>query len=87
MKSSTYNIHEAKTNLSKIINQVEEGEVIYLARAGKVVAELKAVKVSGHKMKLGTLQHLELSEDWDSDKTNKEVEELMTKENPLNSPE
>ncbi len=37
----TYNMHEAKTNLSKIVNEVNEGETVYLAKAGKVVAEIK----------------------------------------------
>jgi prevent-host-death family protein len=31
----TYNIHEAKTNLSKILNEVREGETVYIAKAGK----------------------------------------------------
>ncbi len=39
-----YNIHEAKTNLSKIISMVQEGETVYLAKAGKIVAEVKPVK-------------------------------------------
>lgn len=37
----TVNIHEAKTNLSKLIAAVEErGEVIRICRNGKLVAEL-----------------------------------------------
>lgn len=34
------NIHEAKTRLSKLIEAVEAGEEIILARAGKPVAKL-----------------------------------------------
>ena len=34
------NIHEAKTNFSKLISQVESGEEIIIARGGKPVAKL-----------------------------------------------
>jgi prevent-host-death family protein len=34
------NIHEAKTNLSKLVKQVENGEEVVLARGGKPVARL-----------------------------------------------
>jgi prevent-host-death family protein len=34
------NIHEAKTHLSRLIEQVEAGEEITLARAGRPVAKL-----------------------------------------------
>lgn len=35
-----FNIHEAKTNLSSIIAQVEAGEDVVIMRAGKPVARL-----------------------------------------------
>jgi prevent-host-death family protein len=35
-----FNIHEAKTNLSSLIQQVEAGEDIVIMRAGKPVARL-----------------------------------------------
>lgn len=34
------NVHEAKTNLSKLLEQVERGEEIVIARAGQPVAKL-----------------------------------------------
>lgn len=43
----TVNIHEAKTQLSRLINQVTLGESIIIARAGRPVAQLiplKAIK-------------------------------------------
>lgn len=36
------NIHEAKTNLSQLLKQVNEGQEIIIARAGKPVARLVA---------------------------------------------
>jgi prevent-host-death family protein len=39
----TVNIHTAKTNLSSLIAEVEAGEEIVIARAGKPVARLVPV--------------------------------------------
>lgn len=45
------NVHEAKTHLSKLLDRVEKGEEILLARNGKPVAKLipasKAPRVPG----------------------------------------
>lgn len=40
----TVNIHTAKTTLSKLIADVENGEEVVIARAGKPVARLVAAK-------------------------------------------
>lgn len=37
------NIHDAKTNLSKYVHMVEQGEVIQLCRRNEPVAEIKQV--------------------------------------------
>lgn len=37
---STYNVHEAKTHLSKLLEAVERGESVTIARAGTPVADL-----------------------------------------------
>ena len=36
----TVNVHEAKTRLSELLERVEAGEVIIIARAGKPIAQL-----------------------------------------------
>jgi prevent-host-death family protein len=41
---STVNIHEAKTQLSKLIARVEAGEEIVIARDGSPVARLVAIQ-------------------------------------------
>jgi prevent-host-death family protein len=38
--SDTVNIHEAKTHLSRLVERVESGEEIVVARAGRPVARL-----------------------------------------------
>ncbi|MEI6071845.1 MAG: type II toxin-antitoxin system prevent-host-death family antitoxin [Verrucomicrobiae bacterium] len=40
MQGAPVNIHEAKTHFSKLIERVQEGEVIVVAKAGKAVARL-----------------------------------------------
>ena len=40
MAESSVNIHEAKTHLSRLIERVESGEEIVIARAGRPVARL-----------------------------------------------
>lgn len=40
------NVHEAKTNLSKLLQAVEQGEKVVIAKNGKPVAELSSVEPS-----------------------------------------
>lgn len=40
MSEAMVNVYEAKTNLSKLLNRVEQGEEIVLARSGRPVARL-----------------------------------------------
>jgi prevent-host-death family protein len=37
---ATVNVHDAKTHFSKLLNRVESGEEIVIAKAGKPVARL-----------------------------------------------
>jgi antitoxin (DNA-binding transcriptional repressor) of toxin-antitoxin stability system len=39
----TYNIHDAKTNLSKLIEQALNGEAFVIARAGKPLVKVMAI--------------------------------------------
>jgi prevent-host-death family protein len=41
--STTVNIHEAKTHLSRLLEQVRNGEEVVIAKAGKPVARLVAI--------------------------------------------
>ena len=44
---TTVNVHEAKTNLSKLLVKVEAGEEVVIARNGKPVARLVKCKPKG----------------------------------------
>lgn len=47
------NIHEAKTQLSRLLEEVEAGERIVIARAGEPVAVLSPYKAAVRKRRLG----------------------------------
>ena len=47
------NVHEAKTDLSKLLEAVEDGERVIIARAGEPVAVLVPYKAAVRKRKLG----------------------------------
>ncbi len=51
----TINIHEAKTHLSRLVEEASEGEEIVIAKAGKPVARLVPVEKTSKRRKLGIL--------------------------------
>ena len=69
-----YNIHEAKTQLSRIIERVEQGEEVVLSRAGKPVAKVVPLTARVRRTGRGSLKGaLFLSDDWDSAETNEAI--------------
>jgi prevent-host-death family protein len=42
--AGTFNVHEAKTQLSRLLERAERGEEIIIARAGRPVAKLVAIE-------------------------------------------
>lgn len=70
----TFNIHEAKTHLSRIIERVERGEEVVISRAGTPVAKLVPLPRDALRRGRGMLQgRLTLAEDWDSVEVNKSI--------------
>lgn len=66
------NIHEAKTNLSRLIEKTLAGEDVIIAKAGKPVAKLVAYKEKVKPRKFGLLK----GKIWISDDFNDEDEEI-----------
>jgi prevent-host-death family protein len=61
------NIHEAKTHLSRLVEQAVEGRQVVIAKAGKPVARLVAVKKTRKKRTLGFLAgKLRIPKDFDA---------------------
>jgi prevent-host-death family protein len=72
------NIHEAKTNFSKLLARVSQGEEITIARAGKPVAKLVPVKPEPAQRPLGIFK----GQIWmapDFDETSEEIIDLFYK--------
>jgi prevent-host-death family protein len=64
----TINVHEAKTHLSRILDQVAAGESVIIGKAGKPVAVLSPYAPSHKARKPGTLKgRIRISDDFDSD--------------------
>jgi prevent-host-death family protein len=74
----TFNIHEAKTHLSKLIERVAAGEEVVIAKAGKPVAKLVPYTENKEPRKIGAWKgKVWLAPDWDSDETNEEIARLF----------
>jgi len=69
-----FNIHDAKTNLSRIIDRVEHGEEIIISRAGRPVAKVIPLEGRVQRRGRGSLRgKLVLASDWDSDTVNESI--------------
>jgi prevent-host-death family protein len=67
-------VHEAKTQLSRLLDLVEDGEEIIIRRHGKPVARLTAL-ASPRKSPLGAMRgEFELPEGWDRPLTSEEAD-------------
>lgn len=72
--SSQFNIHDAKTNLSRIIDRVEHGEEIIISRAGTPVAKVVPLVRTVNRAGRGSLRgQLVLGPGWDSDEVNEAI--------------
>ncbi len=49
------NIYEAKTRLSRLVEEAASGEDVVIARAGRPVARLTRLQKAGQKRRLGLL--------------------------------
>lgn len=73
------NIHYAKTHLSKLIEQAENGEEVIVARNGKPAIQLTPVPKKGKKRSIlgAGIGKIWISDDFNSPETNKEIEDLF----------
>lgn len=61
------NIHEAKTNLSRIVEEVAAGEEIIIAKAGKPKIKLVPIRKNKKIIKFGALKgKIRISNDFDA---------------------
>nr|WP_296076281.1 type II toxin-antitoxin system prevent-host-death family antitoxin [uncultured Actinoplanes sp.] len=72
--AAQFNIHEAKTNLSRIIDRVERGEEIIISRSGTPVAKVIPLNRRVDRVGRGSLAgQLTMADDWDSPDVNEAI--------------
>ena len=63
---NTVNIHEAKTQLSRLVDRAARGEAFVIAKAGKPLVKVSAVDVPSEPKRLGFLKgEIEVPDDFD----------------------
>ena len=64
----TINMHEAKTHLSRIVEQVEKGESVIIGKAGKPMAILSPYVSEAKSRKPGSMKgRIWIADDFDAD--------------------
>jgi prevent-host-death family protein len=72
--AASYNIHDAKTQLSRIIERVEQGEEVVISRAGTPVAKVVPLTGTVNRRGRGMLRgRLRMAEDWDPAEVNESI--------------
>ncbi len=65
--ATTVNIHEAKTHLSRLVDEVAAGAEIIIAKAGKPMARLAPISAPVRKKRLGLLKgKIKMPEDFNA---------------------
>lgn len=67
MSNATVTIYEAKTHLSRLVDQAAAGEEIIIARGGKPVARLSQLVEPARKLRFGVLKgQVRIAADFDA---------------------
>ena len=62
-----FNIHEAKTHFSKLVDAVMQGEEIVIAKAGKPAVKLVPISPHSPKLRFGVLKgKIKIADDFDA---------------------
>ena len=73
-----FNVHQAKTNLSRLLALVERGEEVTIMRGGEPVADLVRHRRKVGRRTLGALAGtISLPEGWDAPMTNEQANRFL----------
>ncbi len=73
-----FNVHEAKSNLSRLLALVERGEEVTIMRGGEPVADLVRHRRKSGRRKLGVLAGtISLPEGWDAPMTDDQADRFL----------
>ena len=71
---ASYNVHEAKSNLSRLLKKTAQGEQVIIMRDGEPVAELIPYRKSRKKIRLGfAAGQVRVTEGWHQPMTDEEA--------------
>ena len=71
------NIHEAKTNLSRLIERAQMGEEVLIAKAGRPMVKLVKVEPRSKRIFGSAKGQIVFHEGWDAPMTDKELEAFL----------
>jgi len=67
MNTQTYNVQEARANLSRLLKDVASGADVIIAKAGKPMVRMSRIEASGSTIRFGILKgKAKVSEDFDA---------------------
>jgi prevent-host-death family protein len=73
-----YNVHEAKSNLSRLLQKTAAGEQVIIMRDGKPVAELIPYRERSRKRQLGfAARQIEMADGWERPMTDAEADAFL----------
>ncbi len=71
------NIHEAKTQLSKLIERTLRGEEVVIAKAGKPVVRLVKIQPKQKRVLGSAVGTIQFAEGWEKSMTEAELEDFL----------
>ena len=71
------NIHEAKTHLSRLLEKVQQGEEVVIAKAGKPIAKLVKIETESKRVLGSGIGTIEFTPGWDAPLTDEELEDFI----------
>jgi len=73
----TYSVHEAKTQFSKLLDLVQDGEEVTIVRHGEPVAKLTAAHKNNKPILGGMRDEISWTEGWEKAFTDQEAEDFI----------
>ena len=71
------NIHEAKTHLSRLLEKVQQGEEVIIAKAGRPVAKLVKIEATAKRVLGSGVGTIKFTPGWEAPLTDEEMKEFL----------
>jgi prevent-host-death family protein len=71
------NIHEAKTHLSRLVERVQQGEEVIIAKAGRPIAKLVKIEPTSKRVLGSATGTIKFTPGWEAPLTDEEMEEFL----------